>query len=511
MKKLPIGIQTLNKIRERNCIYIDKTKEAYDLINTYQYVFLSRPRRFGKSLFLNTLKNIFEGNKELFKGLYIYDKHDFDDKYPVIQISFSGDLRSKEEITTTLELILRKNYEHFGIEQPDISSPAASFAILILQVYKKYNKRVVILIDEYDKAILDNITDKEMRNYAKDKITSFYSVIKDNDAYIHFVFLTGVSKFSRVSIFSGLNNIEDISLTPKYGNICGYTQHDIDNEFIDYLQGVDLKKLRKWYNGYNFLKDKVYNPFDILLFIRNNFTYKNYWFETGTPSFLIKLIQGHNYYLPNLNNIVLGSEIMQSFDIDNIRLEVLLYQTGYLTIEKEFVSFDDTLNYKLCIPNTEVKLSLHKEIIGKLYNDYGVTNRENIYYSLLEGNLDKFKDSLISLFASIPYNNYASNNINIYEGFYASVIYVYLSSLGLPLQAEDTTNRGRLDLSLEIDNKIYIIEFKMGNQNALEQIKKQKYYEKFLNKDKEIYLVGINFNKQEKNISNFEWETLRES
>ncbi|PID89712.1 MAG: hypothetical protein CSB01_00550 [Bacteroidia bacterium] len=510
MQKLPVGIQTFSEIRNKNYIYIDKTQEAYSLITKYKYVFLSRPRRFGKSLFLDTLKEIFEGNKALFKGLYIYDKYDFDDKYPVIKISFnSGSFFTSSGFQETLHQILDKNERDLKVPAHSELNSSGRFKRLIEEVYTKYQKSVVILIDEYDKPILDNIENETERKARKEELKSFYAVIKDSDMYIRFAFLTGVSKFSKVNIFSGLNNIEDISLNSKYGNICGYTHHNIENEFSEYLQGVDFNELKNWYNGYNFLKDKVYNPFDILLFIRNDFEYDNYWFETGTPSFLIKLIKEKNYYLPDINNIIVGKEIMKSFDIDNIKLEVLLYQTGYLTIEKVLPSFDGTQNYKLCIPNKEVKLSFHKEIISNLYDDYGVKNRENLYYSLLEGDLEKFKDSLISLFASIPYNNYAKNNINVYEGFYASVIYVYLASLGLPLHAEEPTNKGRLDLSLEIDNKIYVIEFKMGDENALEQIKEKKYYEKFSNQNKEIYLVGINFSEEEKNISNFEWELPR--
>ncbi len=509
MKKLPIGIQTFSEIRSDNYLYIDKTEEAYSLLNKYKYVFLSRPRRFGKSLFLDTLKNIFEGNKELFKGLYIYDKYDFKDKYPVIKISFSGELFTKDGLQQAISMILRSNYEQVGITYPDNTNSPSSFAYLIRKTYEKYNKKVVILIDEYDKPILDNINKKEMLTHAQEKIKSFYSVMKDCDTYIRFVFLTGVSKFSKISIFSGLNNIEDISLNPDYGNICGYTQHNVEHDFRKHLQDVNLEKLKNWYNGYNFLKDKVYNPFDILLFIRNKFAYKNYWFETGTPTFLIKLIKEKNYYLPDLENLIIGEDLLQSFDIENIRLEVLLYQTGYLTIEEK-LKIGDKIIYKLNIPNKEVKISLNEAVLNILVDSvsHKVRTQSNSYYALKSDDLDKFKDSLISLFASIPYHNYAKNNINIYEGFYATVIYVYLSSLGLQLRAEDTINRGRLDLSLEIDNKIYIIEFKMNDKNALAQIKEKKYYEKFLGQNKEIYLVGINFSEDEKNINNFEWQRL---
>ncbi len=510
MKKLPIGIQTFSQIIEDNYIYIDKTPEAYNLINSYKYVFLSRPRRFGKSLFLDTLQNIFEGNEELFKGLYIYDKYDFKDTSPVIKISFnSGDFFTSSGFMQTIHQILDKNERDLGILSLEGLNEVGRFKRLIEEVYKKYNKRVVVLIDEYDKPILDNIEKQEERNKRREELKNFYSVIKDSDTYIRFAFLTGVSKFSKVSVFSGLNNIVDVSLIPEYGNICGYTQYNIEHEFKEHLEGVDFEKLKKWYNGYNFLKDRVYNPFDILLFIQNSFVYKNYWFETGTPTFLIKLIKEQNYYLPDLENIIVGEDILQSFDIDNIRLEVLLYQTGYLTI-KEVIKIGDKITYNLDIPNLEVKMSLNEVVLNLLIGSITqkVRAQEKSYQSLQIGDLEKFKESLVSLFASLPYQNYSNNNINIYEGFYASVVYSYLASLGLQITAEESTNRGRLDMSLKIEDKIYIIEFKMNEGKALEQIKTNRYYEKYLNKGKEIYLVGINFSEEEKNIVGFEWEKM---
>ncbi len=274
MQKLPIGIQTFLEIRNENYIYIDKTQEAYSLITKYKYVFLSRPRRFGKSLFLDTLKEIFEGNKALFKGLYIYDKYDFDD-FPVIRIDFTGgDFLNPQGLKLRIGRILPDIVKSYQLDLDlDCPDDVNNFLEQIIkELWKKTGKKVVVLIDEYDKPILDAISKPELAHQNREFLKVFYSVLKANDQYIRFGFLTGVSKFSKVSIFSGLNNIEDISLNHRYGNICGYTQQNIENEFSKYLQGVDLEKLKEWYNGYNFLKDKVYNPFDILLFIRNSTT-----------------------------------------------------------------------------------------------------------------------------------------------------------------------------------------------------------------------------------------------
>jgi len=508
MKRLPVGIQTFSKIVDGDYLYIDKTKEAYKLITEYEAVFLSRPRRFGKSLFLDTLHEIFNGNKKLFKGLYIYDKWDFSVSYPVIKISFAGDLRSCDSVKKRVINTLKSNSEDLELNCLNVDNPSDYFEELIKKAYKKHNQKVVILVDEYDKAILDNLDQIGVAQEIREIIKSLYSVIKDNDRYIKFAFLTGVSKFSKASIFSGLNNLEDISLNKKFGNVCGYTQKDIETTFLPYLDGVDLEKVKVWYNGYNFLKDPVYNPFDILLFIKNDFIYRDYWFETGTPTFLIKLIKENNYFLPKLSNLVVDEKLVTSFDIENLDVEVILYQAGYLTIDKVTEKRRGGIEYSLKIPNLEVKNSFNNSIIDLWFKQsntkLGV--QDNLYDSLCDENLENLKNSLIAIFSSIPTDNFRRNNIKEYEGFYASVIYVYLQSLGLDIIGEDVTNQGYIDLTVKIENIIYIIEFKMGTANALQQIKDKKYYEKYQNQGKEIYLVGINF--KDKNISLFEWEKL---
>ena len=508
MKKLPIGIHTFSELITDDYVYIDKTQEAYQLLNTYKYVFLSRPRRFGKSLFLTTLQAIFEGKKELFKGLYIYDKYDFE-PYPVIRIHWGGNFTSEFDFQSEVQSTLRWNAECLGVTLDKELSLSAQFDSLIKETYKKYGKRVVILIDEYDKPILDNITAPAMRNYARDTLKGLYEHIKYNDEYVKFAFLTGVSKFSKVSIFSGLNNIEDISLYPKYGNICGYTQADLETSFQPYLEGADMEKVKHWYDGYNFLKDNVYNPFDILKFCANEHLYKNYWFETGSPSFLINLIKERNYYVPQLEHIVISDDQLGAFDIEKINFEVLLYQSGYLTIERTFGVGSKSM-YELKIPNLEVKTSLSDRIFTMITDSLqeGVSLQNNTYIALMKADMDGIKNALYTLFASLPYQNYVNNNISIYEGFYASVTYAFLASLGVPLIGEDTTNRGRIDLTLNMEQKIYIIEFKVGSGNALQQIKEKKYYEKYRHLNKDIYIVGINFDEQERNISGFEWETF---
>lgn len=508
MKKLPVGIHTFSQIINEGYLYIDKTKEAYEVINNYKYVFLARPRRFGKSLFLTTLKEIFEGNKDLFKGLYIYDKYDFV-KYPVIKIGWQGDLRSEQAISALLEEILIDNEKSLGLEARKDLMPSLRFSRLIKQAYEKYGKPVVILIDEYDKPILDNITDAEMCRYARNTLKGLYEHIKYNDEYIKFAFLTGVSKFTKVTIFSGLNNLSDISLVPQYGNICGYTQADIENNFLPYMEGVDLDDVKHWYDGYNFLKDNVYNPFDILKFCTEGKLFRNYWFESGTPTFLIKLIQEKKFFPPDLHNVKVGEEMLQSFDIDNIELTVLLYQTGYLTI-KELLTVRGSLYYRLGVPNFEVQKSLNEAILDTLTASIVEKTKmqDNLYSALKDADLETFKNLLMSVFANIPYYNYSNNYIAQYEGFYASVIYTYLFSLNMPFIAEDCTNQGRIDMSIMVENNIYIIEFKMKPDDGIAQIREKKYYEKYLNSGKEIYLISINFDPEKRNIEKFSYAAL---
>ena len=521
LQKLPIGIQTFSKVREDNYIYIDKTKEALDLIQNYQYVFLSRPRRFGKSLFLDTLRNIFEGKKEYFEGLYIYDKWDWDKKYPVITFSFKTVTNTKELITD-INSKLRMNQEKLHIKCETSDDYAVCFEELIRKVYQKYNKRVVVLIDEYDKGILDLIEKKDQSIKAREILRRLYSVLKDSDEFIEFAFLTGVSKFSKASIFSGLNMLSDISLSPRFGNICGYTQNDLETSFKEHLRGADCKRVKEWYNGYYFLKDKVYNPFDLLKFIHNEFLFDNYWFASGTPSFLIKLIEKNSYFLPKLTDLKVGKELLDSFDIDNIRFEVILYQSGYLTIDKALQTRRG-MEYNLKLPNQEVKISFFDYIIDYLINQSSnrIDYQDNLYDALVHADLEVFKQTLVSLFASIPYNNYTNNKIYEYEGFYASVIYSYLQSLGLEIIGEDVTNLGRIDLTLFVEDKIYIIEFKIiddeelrieneKSNSALEQIKVKKYYQKYQKLETKnqstVYLVGIEFCKDIKNICSFAFE-----
>ena len=510
MKKLPIGIQTFEKIiREKYC-YVDKTPFIKQLADQGEYYFLSRPRRFGKSLFLSTLKSAFAGQKELFKGLFLENNWDWQYKRPVIHISFgAGVCRSVEEIRITFDEILYDHTQKYGIRFVK-KSLKGKFAELIQVLSQRWTQKVVILVDEYDKPILDNISDTETAVAIREELKNIYSVIKDSDPYIQFVFIAGVTKFSKVSLFSGLNNLNDITIEKPYSAICGYTQDELEAVFADRLKDVDLDELKKWYNGYNWLGEEVYNPFDILLYLKNK-DFRNYWFETGTPSFLIKMLQERRYYIPDIESIKASESIIGSFDVDRLEIETLLFQTGYLTI-KDVRKIANINQFTLGYPNAEVRQSLTDSVL--YYLTSSTVDRENnkfaIFEALSNNDFGLLKTTFHAFFASIPHDWYRKNEIARYEGYYASIVYCYFASLGLAVKPEDPTNHGQIDLVVFFEDRVYLIEFKVvelvGNGSALLQIKERKYHEKYA--EKECYLVGVEFSHEKRNIVNFEWERM---
>jgi hypothetical protein len=460
MKKLPIGISSLSKIIQEGYVYVDKTRYVYELVNTGVYYFLSRPRRFGKSLFVDTLKEAFEGNKELFKGLWLYDHWDWEKRYPVIHISFgSGVLRNKAELDRRIVDLLYQNQERLGINCRDTTDVASCFGELIRKAKAGRDTSVVILIDEYDKPILDNITDIETAREMREGLKNLYSVMKDHDSYIKFVFLTGVSKFSKVSIFSGLNNLNDITIDSTYSSICGYTEEELIKHFKEHLIGKDISAIRQWYDGYSWTgAERVYNPFSILNYLQKG-VFRNYWFESGTPTFLIELFKQKRYYIPQLENLEVGESIIGSFDVDFIEPENILFQAGYLTITNTKRK-GNRLVYSLTYPNLEVKQSLTDYILAAYHYSQAEKERaqNRLYDCLIEGNIDGIREIMHSHFASIPYDWYRKNEIDKYEGYYASVFYAYFASIGIEVKAEDSTNHGKVDMAVVMADKVLIFE-----------------------------------------------------
>ena len=507
-KKLPIGIQTFREIREEGFYYVDKSGFANSLIEQGKYYFLSRPRRFGKSLFLDTLKELFEGNEPLFRGLYVHDKWDWTIKYPVIRVSFSdGVLKSGADLKEKIGEILHTYQQEFDVsyEQP---SNSGRFAELIAKTHKKFGQRVVILVDEYDKPILDNIENSDIALEMREGLKDIYSVIKGADAHIKFAFLTGVSKFSKVSLFSGLNNLEDITINKAYSAICGYTDENVDTIFLDETTGLDRNEIRKWYNGYNWNGTSVYNPFDLLLLFREG-QFRPYWFETGTPTFLIKLLSQRQQFTPDLANIMAPETLLSTFDVDNIPTEALMFQAGYLTIDSVRYlpgRMEITLRY----PNLEVQASLNDCLLQAFSKDPMIPARNvsRLYDILQAVDITALEELFHSFYASIPHDWYRKNELSGFEGYYASIFYSYFAALGLDITVEDSTNRGRIDMTVRFEGHIYLFEFKVVEMvpvgKAMEQLLAKGYAEKYRQYGEPIHLIGVEFSKESRNIVGFD-------
>lgn len=509
-KKLPIGIQSFSTIREENYYYVDKTDQIQALIATGKYYFLSRPRRFGKSLLLDTLKELFEGNEPLFKGLAIHDDWDWSIKHPVIHFSFGrNNYRQSISLEESLHQQLTQLEQDHKIERK-YDDAGSRFADLIVNLKKQSGLPVVVLVDEYDKPILDAIEHPETAKTNRDFLRGFYGTIKDLGSHIHFSFLTGVSKFSKVSLFSGLNNLEDISLSPQASSLCGYTDTDIDTVFAAELDGLDRNEIREWYNGYHWLGESVYNPFDILQLFKNRI-FQNYWFETGTPTFLVSLLFKRQVPTLQLDNMFSSSAMLSNFDVDDITTEALLFQTGYLTIKKT-ENLGGQYFYTLGYPNREVAQSLNESLLSILVQDKSqqASHTGQLYRLLLNNDFDGLKTLFHSFFASIPHHWHNNNDIQNYEGYYASVFYSYFASLGLNVTVEDCTYLGRIDMTLLFNDQVYIFEFKVvelaPEGKAIQQIKDKSYADKYQGLKQPIYLVGIEFSKKNRNIAAFDWE-----
>ena len=514
LARLPLGLQTFAKVREGNFAYVDKTPQALDLANAAGVYFLARPRRFGKSLFLDTLRNLFEGRRELFQGLHAEDKWEWAVRYPVIKLDMSGTSESVGALRTVLEGKLRSAAKRLGVELSDTCEPVKLFEQLIEEAHNLHGHPVVLLIDEYDKPMLDNIDDMELAQQMLKQLRGFYSIIKAADEHLHFVMLTGVSKFSKVSIFSGLNNLEDISLDPQYASICGYTEDDLNEVFAQHLQGVDREQLRRWYNGYNFLGDKlVYNPHDILHFIKRSQSFgepqfDNYWFESGTPTFVVDLLARDQILPQQLEPQNVGRELIDSCPIDKLELRTVLFQSGYLTIDAADRSDPEAITYKLVCPNHSVRSALQNNLFRHYTCDEITNYLKSMRSALRAAELDVIESELTRLFASISADNYRKNAIARFEGYYASVVYCFFAGMGLTVIAEDGSSRGRVDLSIQLGSNTYVIEFKVVKRksktnSALQQIIRQGYAAKYSG---HVYQIGIEFSEARRNIVNFAWQ-----
>ena len=510
-RRLPIGIQTFRKIREENCYYVDKTAYIRRLLDEGTHYFLSRPRRFGKSLFLDTCKELFEGNEPLFEGLDIHDRWDWSVRYPVVRLDLGGgSFNEPWELHEDVMAQLDGEAEAAGIATRYNTAPAR-FRHLIRALHQQVGQPVVVLVDEYDKPILDALERPDVARANRDYLRGLYATIKSSDAHVRFTFLTGVSKFSKVSLFSGLNNLKDITLDPRYSAVCGYTEADLDTVFAPELPGLDRDEIRDWYNGYSWLgEENVYNPFDILLLFDSR-KFKAHWFETGTPSFLVETLFQRRIGSLSLETMVGTDDLLSKFDVDDIATEALLFQTGYLTITEEESLGGEPL-YRLGYPNREVRQSLNRSLLRYLVNDQSrqMANSVQLQDLLLANDFAGLEALFQAFFASIPYEWYTNNDIASYEGYYASVFYSYFAALGLDVTVEDSSSHGRLDMAVRFNDNIYLFEFKVVEMTpegaAMAQLKVKGYADKYRALGQPIYLVAVEFSRETRNLAAFSVE-----
>jgi hypothetical protein len=507
MKNLPIGIQTLTELRAKNGVYVDKTQLVHQLATTGKYYFFARPRRFGKSLLISTLKELYLGNKPLFEGLWIENNWDWTKTSPVVHFSFDDMGYKQVGLETAIIKEIARWAKQYKIRLTE-TTYKLQFKELLEKVSKKHGK-VTLLIDEYDKPIIDFLEkeDIEQGKFNRDILREFYGIIKNSDELLELVFITGISKFAKVSLFSHLNNLTDITLSPQYAALTGYTQEELEFYFPDYLQNcIDhfqisreelLTQMKIWYNGYSWDgKTKVYNPFGTLNFLFNK-TFLNHWFSTGSPDFLIKKMRSLTYY--NVENSVVNNRILDKYDIDNLTLIPLLFQTGYLTIKSmNIMTGDMVLDY----PNKEVRESMYEFLIDDVAKNpqrvhTGMTMAD-LNTAFVAKDLEKVRTILQSLLADLPTEAFVKQT----EGLYHGLIHLVFKYLGMFVDSEVHSSQGHADAVVQTLTDVYIFEFKFNKtaQEGLDQIKKQDYAGKYRASDKLITGIGVNFNAKLKGI-----------
>ena len=511
-RRLPIGMQTFREVREQDCYYVDKTGYARRLLDEGKHYFLSRPRRFGKSLFLDTLKELFEGNEPLFEGLAVRNGWDWSVRHPVLRLDFSsGHYRGSDDLWIELAAQLEILEEEAGIVGRPDAPASVRFRHLIRGLHRRSGQPVVVLVDEYDKPILDALDVPDIAGANRDFLRGLYATVKFSDADIRFTFITGVSKFSKVSLFSGLNNLNDITLDPHYSAICGYTDGDLDDVFAAELPSLDRDRIREWYNGYSWLGDeRVYNPYDILLLFDKR-KFLPHWFETGTPTFLVRTLLDRRVRTTALDNMVGSSDLLSTFDVDDMATEALLFQTGYLTITGE-EDLGGKILYRLGYPNREVRQSLNERLLRALSPDPSRQGERDIrLYELLQANdFAGIREFFEAFFAAIPYEWHTKNDIANYEGYYASVFYSHFAALGLDVTVEDSGGSGRLDMAVRFNGNVYLLEFKVleraGEGAAMAQLKERRYADKYRGLEQPIHLIAVEFSSATRNLAGFEVE-----
>jgi len=531
IRRMPIGTQNFEKLRENNDLYVDKTLYIEKLQLLGNVFFLSRPHRFGKSLFLSTLRAYFEGKKELFAGLYIeqveeklalQQRRDPWTQYPVLYF----DLNAKNYVdTSTLKNRLAQQLLDFeckyGIEKvsEDVDD---RFIYLIKALYEKTGQQVVVLVDEYDKPLLETVYNDDLNAANRSLLKAFYEVLKQCDAYIRFAFLTGITKFSKLTLFSGLNNLMDITLVDDYSAICGFTEQELSEYFTPEIEALATahKKtieqtratLKKTYDGYCFSRrgENVYNPFSLLKVLAIK-EYDYYWFATATPEYIIRYLERNAYFVPNLDGEVeIDINDVQDFRFDSRSSVPLLFQAGYLTIKQFLPRFN---LYRLGYPNEEVRNGFLKNLLPTYtdieYPEVGKTISD-AYRAVLEGNIEGVMQIVESLLAGILYNNLPADHRGkpLREQYYQTVLYLFFRLLGLHTQSEVVVATGRVDMVVRTTKHLYLFEFKVtasgSAQDAIDQIKTRGYAKKFRSTKRKIHYIGVSFDEKTRNVG--EWK-----
>ena len=511
LKRLPVGIQTFSNIIEGDMLYIDKTEYIWNMIHLGKYIFLSRPRRFGKSLLVSTLHAYFEGRKDLFKGLFIESVEKEWVQYPVLRFSMaSGKHMEKDQLERYLLFMLAENERRFGITSDSID-PNVRLRNLITSIYEKTGKKVVILIDEYDAPLLDVVHEDKTLPVLRNVMRNFYSPLKDSDPYLHFVFLTGITKFSQLSIFSELNNLKNISMRPDYAGVCGITEEEMVTAMTDYLDDFAeaqqttrkgaVEGLKRQYDGYHFTwpSPDIFNPFSLLNAFQDR-DYTNYWFSSGTPTYLIEMLRKFNVVPSDISQMQVLSSDFDAPTENMASITPLLYQSGYVTIK----DYDRASRlYTLDIPNTEIRVGLMESLLPnyvEMRKEAGNTTIAKMYLSLYRDNLDEMFRLLQSYLLTVPYCNDANS-----EGHYQQMLYVIFSLFGRYVDVEVHTSTGRVDVVMKTNKALYIFELKMNQsaEAALKQIDLKDYASKFALSGLPIVKVGINFDSERRTIADW--------
>ena len=541
-KKLSLGIQDFENLRQRNCYYVDKTHLIKKLIDDGYCYFLSRPRRFGKSMIISTLKRLFEGKKDLFKGLYIYDKWQWSQNniHPVIRLSFDSDeLNNSTKIEDHVKWLLEEHIEKYQLSNINLTRSASQvFGDVISAAHKKFDKKVVILIDEYDNPILEVLDNVKKAQANRKCLRGIYGIIKGHEEHIQFVFITGISLFSKMNLFSRINNLEDISMLSEYSTICGYTEDELKSVFAEELKNYDFEEIRKWYDGYQwdaFVRGtKVFCPHSVLKLFRHK-DFDNFWYESSIPYHVYEILKSRDLSAIELTDRWVDREYLGRFEVEDVVIDSLLFQSGFLTLKDRDPS-NGSRRYLLSYPNEEVKRSLSQGLLRHGSKDKLPklkTHGSEILKLLKELDADKLQKFIYKIFKEVPYYWHGSYNadeqednnettemsISKYECWYASLIYTMFAGHSVDIRLEKADSFGRSDMIVISDNKVFVMEFKLAEfvkdverltDKAIKQVKNRKYGVELIEGERScLYMVVMVFVKKERNINKVLIEKLK--